>query len=787
MSRFDADKDWRGVWLGKGWQLDADPLGERRVAFHWSVRLPARAERAPIRVSAGSRYALWVNGRLAGYGPARSWPRRKIYDELDVAPLLRKGLNHFAALVTGPTGVTGYSMPERVAFLLDGEALCGRRRIPLLTYGGQAGDWQVRYADWIIPSGNMCSLPTAYQEHFDARREPKGWRMGRLDKEWHAAWPVGPVGAPPWKTLEPRPIPLLNETLGRPRLIWRGRASRQMADPAKNLQPLFNELPVRGKATAESSTAWIEAGKDTLFTFDFGRVHYVRPGIEVKGNGGGTRLEFHYDLGFPDRPTAHRGFGTSREGFSETFRPRPSASSWEALSPHGMRYLTVRLTGEGRCAFRLRARTVEYPFADAVRFECDDPFIRSLWLTSIRNLRASTNDAVVDCNSREDSLWNLDACISSKASYHTFGETRMWRRCLSMLGQGIEEDGLAHAVAPAGSSLMMLLDATMHWVISCRDYYLATADRALLEEVAPPMERFLSFCARNSTREGLFVPPLYTWHFIDLTPTDRRPYALPVNALLLLAAQAAGSVAEAAGHGKLQSTSASLRLALSRALPRFYAPKEGCFRDHLEPRVSVPEIQHPGWPAWSHAVQKHSAHGNAFACLAGAGTPAQRHSAAHFLARKLTRPTAPHNYTGPGWTEMILSPLFEHGLEPQAMACIERVYGDALRRGAVTWPEHWNNDRHYVRNTAHGWGAAVNTLIVQRIAGLRPLMPGGRLFLLEPRPELVHSLRYRIETPMGSVEVALENGGVAAAAPKGSAFLCRGTRRSGTGKLMRLT
>jgi hypothetical protein len=710
-----------------------------------------------------------------------------MFDVLDLTPLLRKGVNHFAAIVTGPTGVPGYSALERIGFFLDGFALCGKRRMPLRTYGGHDGDWQVCLVDWIIPSGQMCSLPTVYQEHIDAEREPKNWKRGSLDKRWHAAWSIGPEGTPPWRHMEPRSVPLLEERRTRPPLVWKGKASRRIIEPRENLRIRFNDdKTVQGKRLVDDAANWTLCDKRNVFTFDFGKPCTIRPGIEVKNVRGEVRIEFFYDLGLGDRPTAHRGFDTPREGFCDTFRPPPGASHWEALAPHGMRYLTVKVTGHGHCTFRLRPKTVEYPFPRNASFECDDPLIRKIWETSVESLRCSTNDTVVDCNSRENMCWNLDACISSKASFHTFGETRMWRRCMSLLAQGIEQDGVAHANVPTELSFMMLFDATMRWVWSCHDYYLATGDTSLLKETADAMRRFLGLCARHMGSEGLFAPPAYTWHFVDIAPIDKRAYSLPINALLLLAARSAQKTAVAVQDRTLMRIASGIEGRLKNALPHFFDTKAGCFADRVLPAKQIMEAP-PGWPFWSSHTQKFSLHGNALACIAGVGPAGQRRSAAQYLARRLSRKLGEREYVGPGWIEMICTPLFDHEHDTIAESYVRKIYGGALKRGVVAWPEHWNLEHHFSHNTGHGWGAAVNTLLVERVVGLRPIGPGWNSILFGPRPKLVRQLRYSIQLTVGLVTVEFNNGRVAASFPRGTSFVYYGRKQLGTGAMQQLS
>jgi hypothetical protein len=104
---------WHGQWIAADvpeFETDATSTGSElppadfsRVQFRRSFDLlPGldRSERVPLRVSADSRYLLWVNGAKVGRGPIRSQPRRLRYDEYDIASCLRPGRNVIAVLVT---------------------------------------------------------------------------------------------------------------------------------------------------------------------------------------------------------------------------------------------------------------------------------------------------------------------------------------------------------------------------------------------------------------------------------------------------------------------------------------------------------------------------------------------------------------------------------------------------------------------------------------------------------------------------------------------------------------
>jgi hypothetical protein len=71
-----------------------------RCMFRRTFDVEVPPAEAPARISADSRYVLWVNGHEVGRGPARSQPYRQRYDSHDLSPYLTVGANAIAVLVT---------------------------------------------------------------------------------------------------------------------------------------------------------------------------------------------------------------------------------------------------------------------------------------------------------------------------------------------------------------------------------------------------------------------------------------------------------------------------------------------------------------------------------------------------------------------------------------------------------------------------------------------------------------------------------------------------------------
>jgi hypothetical protein len=110
-----AEIRWRGHWIWveppamSGSPFTSASATERRAGAHGLFRKTFALERPPARVparlTADSRYVLFVNGQEAFRGPVRSQPRRMHYDLLDLAPYLKAGENVIAVHVKyyGPT------------------------------------------------------------------------------------------------------------------------------------------------------------------------------------------------------------------------------------------------------------------------------------------------------------------------------------------------------------------------------------------------------------------------------------------------------------------------------------------------------------------------------------------------------------------------------------------------------------------------------------------------------------------------------------------------------------
>ena len=197
---------WHGhwIWVPEEPITPGDPLPVVRTThakethglFRKTLSLENVPDRAPARITADSRYALYVNGQEAYRGPIRSQPRRLHYDLFDLAPFLQAGENVIAVYVKYYGAPKSYWMPAVPNMTL------GKTGILVFETDLGAAGWLVSDATWKARKADAWNpdwrgdaegfgVEDIPVEVFDARRFPHSWReAGFDDSDWGAAQPV---------------------------------------------------------------------------------------------------------------------------------------------------------------------------------------------------------------------------------------------------------------------------------------------------------------------------------------------------------------------------------------------------------------------------------------------------------------------------------------------------------------------------------------------------------------------------------------------------------------------
>lgn len=690
-------------WIGlTDWRDDA--RRELPHPFRFAKRFSTAGDRLVLKIAATPSYVVYLDGRLVHEGPARAL-RDEVY--ADVVPLAcdaSVGEHAIAVIVLPATSATAYAIHDRVGLLAQVED--GEGNVVTTT----DATWTVRPVSEISFHGRSCSLATSQQEHWT------GGVAGVLQDDanaTNATTPrvLGSVGTPPWRATLARDCALLRRERVDAVAVYHGLDDGERLPADADLARAFNARPLTD-ATDESRDGDAAANDGVLLlgrtrnvvTLDVGRTRLVRPVVEIMAASDASgRVEVFYDIGLVDRPRASLGFEWSTEGFADsvTFDARTTPFVWRPIAARGARYVTIRYAGEGSCSVRLSADATEYPQVAKRSPPFERPALQAIWDRSVTTLRSATTDVLVDTCWRESVLWTFDAAVTGKAHFTAFGDPTIWRRCLGLIARWAgQSSDWPTSVVPAGSSGVILPDQALRAVVALGEYAKLTGDHSFARDAVVQFDRFLKACTRRVTKDGLFVPPDWCWHWVDWAPVDRRPYSLPINLLLMMACDTYADLAGPFAGASARHFAGVIR----RAAAGFWDDATGCYRDRAAPSVPMAEPNQVV-PMPSADV---SAHANALALEARIGSEHQSSRVADYLSARLAE--LPF---GPGWTDLVLGPLVDRGHADAALRHLERLYGPWLDSDQPTWSEGFGQTSHV---TAHGWGASAISVLAQAAA-----------------------------------------------------------------------
>ena len=186
--------DARWIWAGPA-PLPASPIGAAAIPpketwnrfcyLRRTVQLDAIPASVPARVTADSRFVMFVNGVEVARGPARSIPERLAWTEIDLAPYLRAGRNAIASLVRF-YGLPGpWWRPATPSFLLGFGSFAFEA--PAIRVISDA-TWKGRAAPYRQDVVRTAALPVPPIEILDGAAIPVGWTDEAFDdSDWQPA------------------------------------------------------------------------------------------------------------------------------------------------------------------------------------------------------------------------------------------------------------------------------------------------------------------------------------------------------------------------------------------------------------------------------------------------------------------------------------------------------------------------------------------------------------------------------------------------------------------------
>ncbi|MFH1007445.1 MAG: family 78 glycoside hydrolase catalytic domain [Candidatus Latescibacterota bacterium] len=531
------------------------------VLFRKTIRLPAPAEKAIVHIFADSRYALFINGKLVGGGPARFDPQFPEYDSLEITPYLKPGENLIAVLgrcfgsvialgITHPPGLTLFAQID----------LQDRQRVVF----SSDPTWKTsRDTPWI--SGTPARWSWA-SEWSDARHPVADWFSPEFDDhDWQAALPVD---GNRWGIFRSRSIPLL-ETFpaqGLPRLVLDKDVSFSYDAKSKQTDP-------RTQTTIQTETGMLDKcgplhmadGSHVVVDMDYPVLG--RPAIRLTAQAGvELRVDYFEHLRAGDLTVMVENTSCDR------YICRTGEQTWFPIDSRGFRYLVIEVRNGPAVIHAIEAVNIRYPVRRAGKFECSDQALNEIWKMCALTTELCMEDAYLDTINRERCLWQADTVGPAfHSNLAAFGDVKLYRRLLWMMPQSQDQEGRLKAHVPSdwreGDPHEHIEDYMLLELIGLQEYYHLTDDDSVIREVWPGMVKMLAWFERNRTGRGLLQ--LREFIFFANPTAYKVGEGTTLNAMYVAALRAAAELASLVGDAGNARHYAQLAEAVQTALHRY--------------------------------------------------------------------------------------------------------------------------------------------------------------------------------------------------------------------------
>jgi alpha-L-rhamnosidase len=774
------------LWLGE------EGTGLQVRLFRKTFELASEANSMVMSLYAQMRFHVWFNGEYIGRGPVFHAPQRLPIARLDLTGLAVKGTNVVAVLVSTShmalhNGVPAGEPGLIAAIDVKGSDGASARHVTDSTW--RTTDKTGWRSD--APKRGWALGPV---EVFDAAQAPdQWWRPGFDDSAWaspklgKAPLPVPPVDAQlvtqqagwfypqvpalRYKMRAPVKVIDVSSSNGVEHVI-RGDDAPEVYGRAIQGQPreLAVGINVQGPdANGRLVVSGLTRARPTVVTLDLGRVDVGQMVMHATCPSEGI-----IDITWTERKYDGRVASLLKNcSYVDRVLARLGSQAWESINFSAAQYISISLRGfAGTIVFdKLALRASEPDLAWRGHFKSDDVRLNAVWDLCVHSLRVGTQEAVMDCPTREQAPYIGDGNPVASWIHRLTGDASHWRYVVRETFSRQSPDGFLRPAIFSGA-LGTLIDYNLLAVISARDYLVDTGDIQTLRDIREGCLKTLAWFTKNIGPSGLFevdcakLPmklywehayepgldntdkwyamafidhPGTGWHNLDEPGIDRSGVNTAMQALLIVALRAMGDIEQALGNVAQAEKLRQQAQALARAAKeRLWDAERGLFPDGI---------------GESGLHKQASQQANTWCVWAGLAEGAQ---ARELMLRLHETPGSDLARSGPYFWCYTLPVLARCGLHAEALEHIRRRWGTMLEHGASTLWETFSGD--HLDSWCHPWAGAPVEFLLKHILGLDA--PGhGKAgpVVLRPRYDLLNEASGAMHWPSGLVEIGWES------------------------------
>jgi hypothetical protein len=438
--------NWKADWI--------TAKGQKNEPNNWTAfgktfeveKIPAKAM---AKIACDSKYWMWINGSLAVFeGQLKRGPNPKdtYYDEVDISPYLKAGVNNISLLVWY-FGKEGFSHKSsgKAGLIFD----CQTPDFKLISDSSWRAVIRPEFqtAGPPLPNWRLPESSIRYDSrlgNFDFIKNPQ------KIQHWDDAISLGSYPVSPWNKLVKRPIPQ-----------WKNhglkRYENRIAFPfISSGDSIVCQLPYNAHITPYFK---VEAQEGQVITIKTD--HYKGGGeINVRGEYVTSDGEQAYEnLGWMNGEVVYYSI------------------------PKGVKVID------------LMYRETGYDTEFSGYFKSDDPFFNTLWQKAKRTLYVTMRDTYMDCPDRERSQWWGDVVNESGEAFYALdpkGQLLTKKGILELMAWQ-KEDNTIYSPVPSGNWEKELPGQMLASVgyFGFWNYYWNTGDIETLKKVYPRVKKYL--------------------------------------------------------------------------------------------------------------------------------------------------------------------------------------------------------------------------------------------------------------------------------------------------------
>jgi alpha-L-rhamnosidase len=726
----------RALWI-------APAEGAPRVSgiyyFRRQVDLATVPASLGVRVSADSKFILYVNGARAGEGPAKSDLAHWKYECFDLAPFLRPGTNVIAAVVWnfGPRAAVSQMSSSRVAFLLEADDQSQSALDTNQTWQVEPGlGHQIISANYgQLLHGYYAAVPG---EEIDGRLYDWAWNTATDGPDSHYQ-PVTIIGGAALRYAQDAPT------------IW-----ALNPDPLPPMEysptPFGNVVASQGATvSAESGLAFsVEPNSHATILLDRGTLTTAYPELTLTG-GNGARVKVTYAEALLD-PAGNKGNRGEVEGrhilglTDEFIADGAPGRKFSPLEWRAWRFIQIDITtaAEPLKIDHVAAWFAAYPFKERGSFTADDPDLKKIWDVGWRTARLDAHDAYMDTPYWERLQYVGDTRIQALISYSVGGDDRLARQAIDAIDNSRLPEGVTQSRYP--SSLPQIIPPfSLLWVGMVHDFWMYRDDPEFVRAHLPGTRAVLQWFLQYQRKDGL-LGKLPWWNFVDWTADF--PGGVPPQ--------------DADGDSALITLQFIEALQDGIDLERSLGNPERAVEYEAAKRRAAAAIQERCWNTATGLV---------------ADTPAQRHYSQQTNAlavwldvvpkpkqREVMRQVLAASPGDKGVPELSPASYYfrfyiARAMESAGMGDLYVSTLDPWRKMLALGLSTWAETPEPTRSDSHAWSAHPNFDLLRIVAGIRPAAPGFARAVIEPHLGQLNRIDAVYPHPKGDIKVSLKRSG----------------------------